>query len=404
MLAIPWYFTGVIHEETLFTRIYFCVTCLSLLWGIYAGTLVDKYSRKRVFLAINIVGFAMLGTATAMGYMLGGLHWAVVATVFATTVFIFNIHFPALYAFAQEITPREQYGRVTSQLEVQGQLTWAISGGLAAILLTGMGSHIHVGGMDFTLPFTIRPWSIYEIFGIDAATYLIAFVLIWYIRTLPVVEREADTAPLLQRIRGGFGFLKRHPVLFWFGNASLFVFLTIIVEGTLINPIYVDHFLHRGGAIFALSDMVFSLGALLAGVVTTRLITQRQSLSGIMLLFILATFMYALLTFNTYLLLFFTAHFIIGFCNSASRVLRITYLFSHIPNSVIGRANSVFFVINVALRIGLTGIFAFSFFHQGTNIAWANAIMGAICLIGAVVIYYQRGKLEESPVVISPNS
>lgn len=397
MLAIPWYFTKLIHQEQLFTYIYVVVTSASLLWGIYAGTLIDRYSRKRIFLAINAVGLAVLGTASVTGFIQHDLHWAMVAMVFATTVFIYNIHFPALYAFAQEITQKEQYGKVTSQLEVQGQLTWTISGGLAAMLLSGFDWHTQLAGLNVSL--TIQPWSVYEIFAIDAATYLISLFLIWQIQTMSVEPKQIDTAPLFDRIKTGFGFLRRHPVLFWFGNASLLVFLTIIVEGTLVNPIYVDHVLHRGGNVYAMSDMFFSLGALLSGYLIHRVVAAHRSITVIVLLCIIAAVVYVMLVYNTWVPLFFVAHFIIGACNSAVRVLRVTYLFNHIPNSIIGRANSVFFMINVALRISLTGLFASTFFHTGSNIAWANAVMAAICLAGGIIIWQQRPALVQSPVV-----
>jgi MFS family permease len=394
-LAIPWYFTTLIHREELFTSIYLLVTGISLIWGIYAGTLVDKYNRKHIFLAVNVAGGIALTAASLTGYIHHGLHWAMIAMVFAVTVFIYNIHYPTLYGFAQEITPKERYGKVTSQLEIQGQLTWTLSGGIAAMLLNGVNGHINLFGAEVALPFTIRPWSIYEIFTIDAITYVLAFAMIWYIRFIPEVDRAADSDSLYRRIRTGMGYLKRHPVIFLFGNTSLFVFLTIIVHGSLINPIYVNSFLHKGGDVYALSDMVFSMGALLAGFVATRLFTQARTIPALIGLSVLAGLMYFVHVYTSFLPWYFLAYFMIGFCNSAGRVLRVTFLFQHIPNSVIGRTNSIFFVINVALRLMLTGLFALPLFHQGINIIWANAVLGAICIIGGVLIWMQKEDLEE---------
>ena len=399
MLAIPWYFSHLIHQEELFSRVYLMVTSISLIWGIYAGTLVDRYSRKNLFLAMNVAGGIVLGMATITGFINHELHWSVVAIVFAATVFVYNIHFPTLYGFAQEITPKEQYGRITSQLEIQGQLTWTVSGGLAAMLLNGVDGHLNLFGAEVAVPLHIRPWAIYEIFSIDAVTYILAFVMIWFIQSMPVVDREVDTDPLFKRIRTGMGFLKRHPTLFLFGNASLFVFLTIIVHGSLINPIYVEKFLHKGGDVYAMSDMVFSMGALLAGFLVSRLIPQGRVMLSIILLSVLAGTMFFIHIYNSFLPLYFLSYFVIGFCNAAVRVLRVTYMFSHIPNSVIGRTNSVFFIITVALRLMLTGLFALPLFHQGINIVWANAVLGAICIIGGILIFLLKNDLTHVPVV-----
>ncbi len=395
MLAIPWYFISVVHDEGLFSRIYFVVTSISLVWGVYAGTLVDRYDRRRIFLAINVAGMLMLGSASLTGYLHGTTPWLLVALAFAITVFIYNIHFPTLYGFAQEITAKEDYGRVTSQLEVQGQLTWTISGGLGALLLNGVPGHFNFFGSNIIVPFSIRPLSIYEVFGIDAVTYALAFIIIYQIRSIAVADRTIDTDPLITRIRTGMSYLKKHPVIFLFGNASLFIFLTIIVHSTLVNPIYVDHYLHRGGDVYALSDMVFSMGALLAGFVTTRLFGQRRIIPGLIALFLVAGGMYFVHVYNNVLSWYYLCYFVIGFSNSAARVLRVTFLFSHIPNAVIGRTNSVFFVINVAMRLLLTGLFALPLFHQGINIIYANAVMGAICITGGVLIWLQKGDLEK---------
>ena len=400
MLAIPWYFTAVIHRETLFGQAYFLITALSLFWGLYAGTLVDRYSRKKIFLVINIAGLFMLASVSISGFVNGSLPWYLVALVFGNTMFIYNIHFPNLYAFAQEITPRESYSRVTSLLEVQGQLTFAIAGGLAAILLKGVNSHFHFAGIDFNLPFSIRPWKIYEIFAVDASTYLIAFAIIYRISSLPVQAKNMNTSGLKERVKTGFSFLRRHRLIFIFGNASLAVFLTIITFGTYVQPVYVDAFLHRGGGTYAIGDMSFSIGALMAGFLTTRVFGEKSAIKGIIALSLIAAGMYLFMALNSLMLLFFFANFLIGACNAAIRIQRITYLFHHIPNHVIGRANSIFFVINVLFRVCLIGVLTLPLFHNGTNIIFALAILAAICSIGALVLLPQYKKLKLQPAVV----
>ena len=399
MLAIPWYFTAIIHQETLFGQVYFIVTSISLVWGLYAGTLVDRYSRKKIFLVINGVGLCILTSIAATGFSNGSLPWYLVALAFGNTMFIYNIHFPNLYAFAQEITPRENYSRITSLLEIQGQLTFAIAGGLAAILLKGLDHHIHIAGLQFDLPFNIRAWKIYEIFAVDAATYFIAFAIIYRIQSLPVHKSNIDTSSLKERVKTGFSFLRRHPLLFIFGNASLFVFLTIIIFGTYVQPVYVDSFLHRGGSTYALGDMSFSLGALLAGFLTTRIFGEKNAVLGIIALSLIAGCMYMCMAINAVVIFFFMANFIIGACNAAIRIQRITYLFHHIPNHIIGRANSIFFVINVLFRMCLIGILTLPLFHSGTNIIYSLAIMAAICCAGAIVLMFQYKKLIKQPEV-----
>ncbi len=399
MLAIPWYFTGVIHREELFGKAYFIITALSLFWGLYAGTLIDRYNRKKIFLVMNLSGLFILSAVTLVGFINGSLHWILVAGIFATTASIYNIHFPNLYAFAQEITVKEDYARVTSLLEIQGQITFTIAGAIAALLLNGVNHQFGFLGLNIPLPFEFRAWKIHEIFAVDAITYLIAFIIIYRIKSLPVVDKKIDTSHLRERIKTGFGFLKKHPLLFNFGNASLLVFLTILVFGTYVQPEYVDSFLHQRGDVYAFGDMTFSLGAVLAGFLTTKIFAEKNVVLGIILLSVISGAMYLVMASSNILLLFFAANFVIGACNAAIRIQRITYLFHHIPNNIIGRANSVFFVINVFLRLCLIGTFTFPFFHQGINILYAVAAMAFICFIGAVILFLNYKQLVTEPVV-----
>ncbi len=393
MLAIPWYFTAVIHREDLFGQAYFISTLVSLFWGIYAGTLIDRYNRKRIFLVMNIVGLCILSAVSITGYVQGGLPWYLVAAIFASTMFIYNIHFPNLYAFAQEITTREDYGRVTSMLEVQGQITFTLAGGLGAILLSGISRQVTILGHLFTMPFSFGAWSIYEIFTLDAATYLIAFLIIYRIKSLPVVDKKVDTAHLRERIKTGVIFLTKHPLLLHFGNASMLVFLTVVVFSTYIQPGYVNNFMHRGGDVYALAEMVFSFGAVLAGFLTTRLFGENKAVPVIVMLCALAAGMYMVMAYSNAVWLFYAANFVIGACNAAIRIQRITYLFHHIPNHVIGRANSIYFVINVFLRLCLIGTFSLPFFHAGTNVVYATAGMALICAAGSVILLANYNRL-----------
>ena len=57
MLAIPWYFAEVSRTD-FFWNFYLIITFITLFWGIYAGTLIDRYSRKNYLLLLIVyVGY-----------------------------------------------------------------------------------------------------------------------------------------------------------------------------------------------------------------------------------------------------------------------------------------------------------------------------------------------------------
>ena len=55
MIAIPWYFVKIVGRHEMFASAYIGITFLTLFWGLYSGTLIDRYSRKKLFIIINII-------------------------------------------------------------------------------------------------------------------------------------------------------------------------------------------------------------------------------------------------------------------------------------------------------------------------------------------------------------
>ena len=164
MLAIPWYFSDILNESSTFGAIYGTATFLTLFWGLYVGTLVDRYSRKKIFLSITICGGLIIGSVASAGFYLGELPTALIGVVFCATMFIYNVHYPTLYAFGQEITEKQDYGKINSIIEIQGQSTSVLSGAFAAILITGVNQKFLSDiGLGEVFSFNIQPWKLHEI-------------------------------------------------------------------------------------------------------------------------------------------------------------------------------------------------------------------------------------------------
>ena len=178
MVAIPWYFVKVVARPEVFANAYFLITFITLFWGIYAGTLVDRYSRRNLFIIINIICGLFIGSVAVFGIHTAYLSDLLVILVFGITIFNYNIHYPNLYAFGQEITEQRNYGKLNSYIEIQGQVTSVLAGAFAALLLTGTTNNVlEIGGLTFYLPFNIEQWEIYEVFMMDAITYLVVIFI-----------------------------------------------------------------------------------------------------------------------------------------------------------------------------------------------------------------------------------
>ena len=68
MIAIPWYFVKIVSRPIIFSNSYLLITFFTLFWGLYAGTLIDRYSRKKLFIIINIVCGILIGGIAFYGF------------------------------------------------------------------------------------------------------------------------------------------------------------------------------------------------------------------------------------------------------------------------------------------------------------------------------------------------
>lgn len=398
MISIPWYFSKTLHQESLFGLLYFVLTCVTLLWGSYSGTLVDKYNRKNIFLIISLSGFFSLLIAAIASAQYDILPWYMAIFPFIATALIYNIHFPNLYSLAQEITENQNYSKVTSALEVQGQFSFAISGALASFLITGSDDgSFDLLGLKLNLGIICKPWHLSEIFIMNAITYLIAFALIWQIKFIPTAARKIDTGTLRERFVAGWRFLSERKHLLYYGVFSLFVFATILIASTNLMPRYVYNVLHENGSVYANSEMYFAIGAMSAGLFTFKIFGRRYNLGVVILSLIGAAIFIYFAAFKN-ILIFYIMHLLLGFANAAIRVLRVTYLFENTPNAVIGRTSSVFFISNVFWRLIWIGIISMPFFAIGDHIKYACWGLALFCLLGAVGVWYSRSIEKINPI------
>jgi len=393
MIAIPWYFA---QQEILPTFIqgYLLTNFLILFWAPYCGTLIDKYNRKHLFLILNMVVGIILLAVASWGVVQETLEWYWVLIVFTLTFITYNLHYPNLYAFIQELSEEKYYGSITSFIEIQGQLSAMIAGAGATILLSGISEGgLELMGMYIALPFELAPWPIHKIFLLDGLTYLASFVVIMFIEYVPLKKRTASKMSLMAQLKIGIEYLRQHRELFIFGIASYLVFVTILMEGFLLGAAYVKDHLQESGAVYAISDVFYAIGAVFIGV-TIRFFFKYFTLPrGIIMLTSLTSMVFFMLFANKSVTILFVALFLIGVTNAGVRIMRTTFLFQKVPNEVFGRTASIFALCNILLRILLLGVFLLPIFHVGNNIRYAFLLLSFFLAIGVVILMVNYPKI-----------
>jgi DHA3 family macrolide efflux protein-like MFS transporter len=399
MLAIPWYFAQH-NESTKFNAIYAGVTFIALFWGLYAGALVDRFPRKRAFLITNLLEGVLLVAIAGYGFATDSMPTAGVVMAFTVTIFGYNIHYPNLYAFVQEITEPGAYSKVTSNIEIVGQSTSILSGALAALLLEGVpADHVtELFGLSLQLPFAIPKWEIWEIFLLDGITYILAVALIAAMKYQPFAAPEVETGSLVKRLKTGFDYLRAHPIVFLFGTLSYAVFVALLVELFACAPMYVNRHLNAGGAVFGAAEVFYAIGALGAGLFLRRIFSHIPVPKLVIFLMLGAAAVLFLAAVTRSVAMFMLISVIIGLTNAGTRIFRVSWLFHHVPNEVIGRVNSIFNMLNILMRTLFILLFSLRFFETGNNVIYAYAVLGAFVLLAAILLMLRYRTLVKTPV------
>lgn len=399
MIAIPWYFASMMGMGSTFGILFTVLTFTSIFWSLYAGVLIDRFDRKRILQIISLIGGFMLCTIAFRGFQ-SGITPFLAGTAFATTFLIYNIHFPNLYAFAQQITAPRDYGRITSYIEVQNQTASALSGAVAAMLLGGIEPGIHsLLGMDISISFSMAAWPLQKIFLLDGITYFLGFLLVSGIRYYSVSQRKVETGAIMQRLKTGLGFLKKHPMLFLFGSFSFSIFVTLIIASFFLIPVYISQHLKTGVGAYAGFEIFFALGSIMAGLFIRTIFQKTKPAMAVILMTFMASAIFFISIYNYNLLFFFLLFMLLGLSNAGSRVMRATYIFNHVPNQLIGRTNSVFAQFHILFRLGFISLFSFPFFMKNGQVIYAFLILGFFNLLaaGLLSLYYKRIINEPPP-------
>ena len=368
MIAIPWYFINHMKLPGFYNWVFLLTTLATFFWAPVAGTIIDRFPRKNIFRGLCLVGMIMLFCGAGSGYYYGNVPVAMMVAVFAFTVLNYNIHYPSLYALSQEISEGGFYAQVNSYLEVQGQATSMLSGAAAAILISGYDSVWSLGGTDYAV--VIRAWDLQDIFLMDAITYCIAFALLSMLRYTPTETRNIDRGSFIRRLKNGFLYLKEHPLLFRFGLFSYFVFVAMIVHVFYVMHLYVSEHLQQDGSVLAGAQIGHTFGALSAGLLVRKLFQRVHATTGVLILMGLVVIGFFIAGNNRFIWVYWLVCMLLGYANSGIRIMRVTFLFEHVPNDTIGRVTSVFQSSNIMLRIGLIALFHQAFITHDPSLAY----------------------------------
>jgi MFS family permease len=357
--------------EEILGSMFLAITIILFFLSPYIGVIIDRYSRKKLFLFNQMIGFCLVTPIAIWGLINGYYYtWQLVVMLFTSPLY-FALHFPTLLAFVQEIFDKSTYKSLSGIMEVESQAATLGAGGLAGIL---------IGVIDY--PF---------IFLFDGLTYLISFLLV---TSIPYVKKDSNEevkvrfwSGYLKDILEGFYFLKRRPLLILFLLCSLMPFLTVMVANYL-KPIFIDNVLNGNANILGFSSMTYALGAIAAGISVPYILNKLQSFWTLIVAISLFTLSIFSMVWLPMTIIFLIMTIFQGWGNAGTRVVRRTLMLELIPNKIIGRVNTFFNTIGLLFRIAVLGTFTSELNSIGVSNAWM--IMGTFLVISFLGVVASR--------------
>lgn len=340
----------------------------------YWGAWVDRHSRKTALLTSELWGFLATLTMALTGLALGQFAPWQLMTIYFCGMLYYTLHYPAKFALIQQMFDRTQYQSLIGLLEIQGQTAMMIAGGLGGylvehvplwvILLFDAATYLTSYLIQSTLPY--HPTHLAAKFVPPVAPELVS------VPSRPGRDNRDAPAPGLspslhpsvspssppprpgvwQAVAEGWRWLRDRPRLTVFLTCSLLPFV-VVMAGNYLFPIYVSQTLHAGAAWFAGGEIVFALGAVFAGALLPRLISQHSAattIPGTMLVFLLGL---VLVITIRHPLIYLAAGALLGFGNAGCRVARSALLLHIVPNDMMGRVGGFYSVFDRLLRTGL---------------------------------------------------
>ncbi|MES1047742.1 MFS transporter [Heyndrickxia oleronia] len=351
MIGISWYMIELTGTARLLGSTMIISAILTLLIGPFAGTMIDRFSRKAILQFEQLAGFTVLLTVSVWGWLGTYSEWMMVF-IYLSSIFIFYMHESAQSAFVQEIFEPKLYGSINSFLEIENQTALVLSGALAGILLEKFGLHV--------------------VLILNALAYLLAFLNLLGINYVSTSKEKLklDTRnSWLSMFNESWRFIKRRMGLMIFGVAALIPFITVMLVN-LLNPIFVSHSLKADVKIYSLGEVTYSIGALISGVCTT-IITRKMSSSSYMVAnyFMMIVALILTVTFPK-AGIFLLCSALIGWCNVSTRLIRQNMYMELLPNHLIGRVLSFFKSIGTLLRLLLLALFTIIIDLNGVSVGY----------------------------------
>lgn len=331
-----------------------------LLLSSFSGMLVDAFDRKKIILLDQLMLTIINGTFALVTYFHHDTPW-IIFTVIVLNACVNVIDLPARQSIIPSLVPKSSLIVALNVNTIFRQTATIIGPAIAGYLIAAFGVGV--------------------IYGINALTFLVCFLLV-----IPIVTQSAYTKKSVRftfiSAFEGIRYIKSSPILY--STILLDFFANFFAASTVIFPIFAMQILHISTKEIGLLYAAPSVGAVVTGLLigtVSHIRQQGKLLLGVVALYGAATIGFGL---SHWFLLSLLCLAIVGGADMISMVIRATISQLVTPDQIRGRMNA----INMVFLLG--GPFlgeAEAGFAAGLLGAPLSVILGglgAICSAGVI--------------------
>ena len=303
----------------------------SLLVGLFAGVFVDRYDRKKIMIAADILRAILILLIPVLVPL--NVIWLYVIVMLTSAIGQFFD--PAHESVLPEVASDEELAAANSLIAISSFGSTAV--GFAAAGLIASAANIN--------------WAFYA----DAVTFLISAICVYLISVKPIqAEEETSAAVVIKNLRAGVRQLFSTPVLRSLFSVQVLVLISFGLSNTLLLPFALKA-LNATEFEYGLQEGLTSIGFVVASLLMAKVFDRLQagawlaiSFLGMGLIGVVYSSLHsvplaiALIAFS-------------GFFNAPSSIGRRVIVQRNTPAEMRGRVSSVFFVArDVFFLIGMS--------------------------------------------------
>lgn len=372
-IAYMWMIYKLTGSSLLMSTIMIFNVLPSLLFGFFAGVIVDRWQRKRIMIAGDIIRGVVVSTTAAL-FLLNMLKpWY---------LFIFSF----INSLAEVFVSPSRSGTIPLMVKekhlMQANAIFSLSSSIAEIFGYAFASVI------------VATWGIFYGMVIDALTFFFSSfcVMAAKIPELKIEKRTLNLSGFINDLKDG---------LFTIKNARIVIILSIlsiianfsVAPFNVLQPIYSDKILHAGSKGFAITSVAFSVGILISSLFISQFGSKVKKYYLISIGIICFGISYAMLAIARNLTIAAVLFLIMGFSFPVISIPINTIIQMVIPKEKLGRVLSAFATSSLAaMPLGLlTG----GILVKYINVNIVFMILGMLLLTAGITLYLNKAITKE---------